>query len=70
MTPLENLLRTKAGTSIYHTGFIDHYIVGLIYPAALTRKMQMVLGGLLLAFNLCVYGWVIKGALRGKKYDI
>jgi hypothetical protein len=55
LTALENLLRLRAGMAGYAGGFVEHHIVGLLYPAALTRGMQCVLAGLVLAVNLAVY---------------
>ena len=36
-------------------GFVEHYLLPLLYPAELTRTLQFVLGGGLLAFNAAVY---------------
>lgn len=41
-------------------GFLDHYIMSLIYPAGLTRGMEVVLGLLVLAINLGVYARVFR----------
>jgi hypothetical protein len=58
LTPLENALRRAAGASTYTQGFVEHYLVPLIYPAGLTREWQWVLGGLLLVINAAVYALV------------
>lgn len=55
LTPLENRLREAGGAAGYAGGFIDHYLLPLIYPAALTRELQWTLGAGLLAFNAVVY---------------
>jgi hypothetical protein len=55
LTRLENYARRRGGEAGYAGGFIDHYVVPLIYPAGLTPRIQVVLGLLLLAFNLLVY---------------
>jgi hypothetical protein len=55
LTRLENYARRRGGEAGYPGGFIDHYIVPLIYPAGLTPRIQVVLGLLLLVFNLLVY---------------
>ncbi len=60
LTPLENWFRDRGGASAYSSGFIDHYIVPILYPTVLTRRLQIVLGLLLLGINLGVYGWVIR----------
>jgi hypothetical protein len=59
LTPLENWLRERGGAEGYETGFIEHYLLPLIYPAALTREVQIVLGLLVVAINLSLYGWLL-----------
>ncbi len=58
LTPLENHLRIKGGSSGYATGFVEHYIIPLLYPAQLTRELQVFLGLLVLIVNLVIYLWV------------
>ena len=55
LTPLETTLRRLGGEAGYGGGFIDHYAIALLYPAALTRGTQLVLGTLVLAVNAVVY---------------
>jgi len=55
LTPLENSLRQRAGDAGYSGGFIDHYLIPLIYPDALTSRTQMVLGLGLVVGNAIVY---------------
>jgi hypothetical protein len=55
LTPLENWLRDRGGESGYSGGFIDHYLMPLMYPAGLTRGMQLVLGDMVVAINLAAY---------------
>lgn len=58
LTPLENRFRTLAGESGYEGGFIEHYLLPLIYPETLTAATQYVLGGLVLAINFLIYFWL------------
>ena len=58
LTPLENWLRDRGGESGYSGGFIDHYLTSLLYPAGLTRGMQLALGGFVIAINLAAYAMV------------
>jgi Protein of Unknown function (DUF2784) len=44
LTPLENYLRRRAGEAGYRGGFIAHYLLRVIYPAGLTRGVQVGLG--------------------------
>lgn len=55
LTPLENLLRLRAGQSGYPGGFIEHYLLGLIYPAGLTRDWQFVLAAIVIITNITIY---------------
>jgi hypothetical protein len=59
LTPLENRLRQAAGEDGYSGGFVEHYVVPLIYPEALTREIQLLLGVLAITVNLAVYGYVL-----------
>lgn len=58
LTPLENLLRRRAGEMTYQSGFIEHYVMPVLYPAALTRELQIALGLAVLLINVSVYTWV------------
>lgn len=55
LTPLENHLLRRAGRSGYEGGFVEQYILPLIYPADFTRGVAIALGVLVLAINLVVY---------------
>ena len=57
LTPLENAYRARAGEAGYAGGFIDHYLVPVIYPAGLTPQIQMALGIAVVALNVIVYAW-------------
>lgn len=57
LTPLENWLRERGGVLGYETSFIEHYILPVIYPGELTRRMQIFLGLLVLIINLGIYGY-------------
>jgi hypothetical protein len=55
LTPLENHLRRLAGEPPYSGGFLAHYLVRVLYPPALTWRMQWALAGVLLALNVIAY---------------
>ena len=55
LTPLENYLRRHAGEAGYRGGFIGHYLVSVIYPAGLTRGIQVGLGVLVVAIAAAGY---------------
>ena len=58
LTPLENHFRERAGAGGYQGGFIERYLLPLIYPGELTRGMQLSLGTFVVLLNLGVYLWV------------
>ena len=64
LTPLENLLREKGGASGYNSGFIEHYLLPVLYPDGLTRSWQIVFGCIVLGINLAVYCWVWRRYLK------
>jgi hypothetical protein len=68
LTPLEKSLRASAGQAGYEGGFIDHYLLPVLYPAGLTRSVQLVLGSVVIAVNVVVYGlllWRRRGGRSG-----
>jgi len=63
LTPLENWFRERGGISGYSTGFIEHYILPILYPVILTRQIQIALGLFVLGINIGIYVWVFRGWL-------
>jgi len=59
LTPLENSLRRSAGEAGYAGGFIEHYLVPLVYPQGLTREMQIGMGIAVFALNTLAYGALV-----------
>jgi hypothetical protein len=70
LTPLENHLRRQAGRSLYSGGFIEQYIIPVIYPENLTAATQYILGGLVIAVNLIIYAFVIRQYYRRRNCHI
>ena len=58
LTPLENWLRRRGGGAGYSASFVEHYLIPILYPAALTRELQWTLGGIVIAVNAAVYAAV------------
>lgn len=58
LTPLENHFRRLSGESGYEGGFIEHYLLPLIYPETLTPARQTLLGVLALSINILIYLWL------------
>ncbi len=68
LTPLEQGLRRAAGEEGYSGGFIDHYIIPLIYPDGLTPEIQQMLGFSVLLLNVIIYGaWLLKRTIARKR---
>ena len=59
LTPLENRLRGAGGEAAYAGGFIDRYLMPIVYPADLTRGMQLALAAAVIGVNLVIYGLLI-----------
>lgn len=59
LTPLENRLRETAGLQGYQGGFIEHYLLPVLYPEGLTEAGQVVIGTVVLLVNVAIYGWLL-----------
>ena len=59
LTPLENHLRERAGQDAYQGGFIDNYVVPLIYPPDMTPATGNMLAVFVLVVNLSIYSFVL-----------
>jgi len=69
LTPLENRLRMAAGADVYAGGFVDRYIMPVVYPDGLTRDAQLVLGTLIVVLNLVIYGVLFVRRKRRRASD-
>ncbi|WNF45426.1 DUF2784 domain-containing protein [Pseudomonas sp. SG20056] len=56
LTPLEHSLRLAAGQAGYRGGFVEHYMLPIIYPGGLTPQIQIGLGVFVLLLNALIYG--------------
>jgi len=66
LTSTENYLRHMAGDAGYSGGFIEHYLLAIIYPQGLTPQIQLVLGVMVLLSNVLIYVFVIRKLRREK----
>ena len=66
LTPLENWLRERGGGTAYGGGFVERYLLAVLYPQGLTRRDQVALGVLVLVWNAALYAWVWRRA-RGEE---
>ncbi|MDA8017991.1 MAG: DUF2784 domain-containing protein [Thermoanaerobaculia bacterium] len=64
LTTWENQLRHAAGDAGYRGGFVENYVIPWLYPAGLTREIQIVLAGIVVLVNVGVYSLVYR---RSKK---
>ncbi len=55
LTPLENVLRRRAGSAGYEGGFVEHYVIPVIYPPGLTPAVQYAIGAIVVAVNVAIY---------------
>lgn len=67
LTPLENHLRALGGEAGYSGGFVEHYLLPILYPHALTRDVQLVLGMFVVACNALAYWLVFRDRQRQRK---
>ena len=67
LTPLENRLREAAGLSGYPTSFVEHYLLPVVYPAALSASVQQVVAAALLLANLGAYSLVVWRRLHHRR---
>ncbi|WP_319554366.1 DUF2784 domain-containing protein [uncultured Vibrio sp.] len=58
LTPLENQLRNAAGSEGYPGGFVEHYLIPVIYPAGLRFDVQVLLALVAVGVNIVIYGLV------------
>lgn len=59
LTTLENSLRQLGGEAGYDDGFINYFVSAVLY-SPISPQTQIVLGLLLVAFNLFVYFYVFR----------
>jgi Protein of Unknown function (DUF2784) len=60
LTKWENHFLREAGRAGYDGGFVAHYIMPVIYPAGLTREIEIVIGAFVLILNAVIYWRVFR----------
>ena len=55
LTPLENYFRRMAGEVGYEEGFIEHYVMPIVYPAHMAVGIQVGLGIFVLLLTCFTY---------------
>ncbi len=56
LTPLENHFRRLAGETGYQGGFVEHYLIPILYPAGYTLSLRLTLGAIVVVLNGVAYG--------------
>lgn len=64
LTHLEHWLRQQSGQGAYSSGFIERYLMPVLYPEGFTRNLQWVLGSAVVLVNVVVYSIVVGRRMR------
>lgn len=67
LTTWEVGLRQRAGEAGFEGGFIEHYLVPLIYPANMPAALPLLLGTAVIVINATLYGWLIVQTRRRRQ---
>ena len=67
LTPLEVTLRVRAGQAGYQGGFIQHYVLPVLYPEGLTRGALVAEAVLVVVVNVALYAWVRRAWRRAAR---
>ena len=66
LTYIENWLLIKGKASFYDGGFIENYIMRVVYPLGIDANIQITLGLILLIINLSIYALIFNLVLKKK----
>ena len=58
LTYLENWLLIQGKTSFYDGGFIENYILKIVYPVGINSNIQAILGFMLIILNVLFYALI------------
>ncbi len=58
LTYLENWLLIKGQASFYDGGFIENYIMRVVYPPGINSNIQTILGFTLIMLNIFFYSFI------------
>ena len=67
LTYLENWFLQKANLTTYSKGFIQNYLVPIVYPKNLTEDLQTYLAIALIVANIITYVFIISKIKKSKK---
>lgn len=69
LTPLEKSLRRRAGGAGYDGGFVEHYVVPILYPGEWTATTRIAVSVALVASNVVAYWLVWRSRRRTTPVD-
>jgi len=67
LTYLENWFLHKANLTTYSEGFIQNYLVSIVYPTNLTKNLQIYLGIGLIVINIIIYAFIFSKLKKNSK---
>ena len=67
LTYLENWFLQKANLTTYSEGFIQNYLVPVVYPMNLTDDLQTYLAIVLIVANMLMYGLIISKSKKNNQ---
>jgi len=60
LTPLEVKLREAGGQAGYSGGFVEQYMLPVLYPVELDRTMQIAIGCFVIVINVALYARLLR----------
>ena len=67
LTYLENWFLQKANLTTYSEGFIQNYLVPIVYPKNLTEDLQTYFAIVLIVANMIMYGLIISKSKKNNQ---
>lgn len=67
LTRWENHWRELGGEAGYSGGFVDHYLMPILYPHEITDEAQLLIAGIIILINGVCYGMMIWQFVRRRK---
>lgn len=67
LTPLEVWLRQESGATGYTGGFVEQYLIPILYPVDLDTETQLLLGAAVVVINGVIYGALVARLLRRRQ---
>ena len=64
LTHLENWFLQKVNLKTYSEGFIQNYLVPIVYPKNLTEDLQIYFAIVIVVINSIIYGFIINKIIK------